>query len=33
MGSFFMEIEKGGRMRVKFRGNVSVPQESPPAAR
>ncbi len=27
MGSFFMEIEHGGRVRVKFRGTINVPQE------
>lgn len=27
MGSFFMEIEHGGRVRVRFRGTINVPQE------
>ena len=28
MGSFFMEIEHGGRVRVKFRGNVNLPPDA-----
>jgi len=27
MGSFFMEIEHGGRVRVRFRGTINVPTE------
>lgn len=29
MGSFFLYIEGGGRVRVKFLGNLSVPQADP----
>jgi hypothetical protein len=32
MGSFFMDIERGGRPRVRFAGNTAPVQASPPAA-
>jgi hypothetical protein len=33
MGSFFMEIERGGRPRVRFAGTTAPVPASPPAAR
>ena len=33
MGSFFMEIDHGGRVRVRFRGTINPPQEPAAPAR